>query len=171
MLAYLRECATAGNTRRWVRNYAGTNSQTGNPTGLIYKTTVDYETPDVVWQPPVTNDAFELKDGTTLPLKFKLFTQGGDLITDMKDVFMMVHEGPGIGTPVEGAAWWLGDGVDNLRFDPYEFYYIANFQTKNFSLSDGATYTAVVHDGCTNEVLGTIEFVISLSKGTGRGNR
>jgi hypothetical protein len=149
-----------------VRNYAGTNSQTGNPTGLIYKTTVDYEVPDVVWQPPITNDAFELKDGTTLPLKFKLYKQDGTLITDMQDVSMKV-EGPA----GEVATWSLGDGVDNLRFDPYEFYYIANFQTKNFNLTDGATYTAVVYDGCTNEALGEISFMLSTANGTGRGNK
>ena len=138
-----------------------------NPTGLIYEATVNYEVPDVVWQPPVTNDAFELKDGTTLPLKFKLYQQDGTLITSMQNVYMMVH-GPGLG---DGVRWDLGDGVDSLRFDYCEYYYITNFQTRNYELMDEAWYTAVVHDGCTGQILGYIEFMVSTSKGAGRGNK
>jgi len=141
------------------------------PMGLLFLLHLDYEVPDVIWQPPITNDAFELKDGTTLPLKFKLYTQDRTLITDMKNVFMMVHEGPGIGDPVPGATWMLGDGVENLRFNPCEYYYIANFQTRDYELMDEAWYTAVVHDGCTGQILGYIEFMVSTSKGTGRGNK
>jgi hypothetical protein len=138
------------------------------PMGLLFLLDLDYEVPDVVWQPPVTNDAFELKDGTTLPLKFKLYMQDGTLITSMQNVYMMVH-GQGLD---DGVMWDLGDGVDSLRFDYCEYYYIANFQTRNYELVDDATYTAVVHDGCTDEILEeSIPFVLSTSKGTGRGNK
>jgi hypothetical protein len=141
------------------------------PMGLLFLLDLDYEVPDVMWQPPVTNDAFELKDGTTLPLKFKLYMQDGTLITSMQNVYMMVH-GPSDGGLGPGIVRWdLGDGVDSLRFDYCEYYYIANFQTRNYGLTDGATYTAVVHDGCTDEILGTIAFAVSTSSGTGRGNK
>ena len=48
--------------------------------------------------------------------------------------------------------------------------YIANFQTNKKGLVDG-DYTAVVHDGCTEEVLGYIEFELSSRKNTNRGNK
>lgn len=147
-----------------VRNYAqGGGIPTSNPTGLLYKATVDYEVPDVVWQPPITNLDFALQDGTTLPLKFKLYQQDGTLITNVQDVYLTVELD---GTVVE--TWNLGDGIESLRWN--EDYYIANFQTRNYNLVDGATYTAVVHDGCTGDMLGLFDFVLDTSKGTGRGN-
>jgi hypothetical protein len=151
-----------------VRNYgvAGSTAE-GNPTGLIYATSVNFEYPEAIWQPPITNDAFELKDGTTLPIKFKLYTQEGALITTVQNVDLVVYDTSG----TEVVAWFLGDGVDNLRFDSYEFYYIANFQTKNYDLVDGAEYTAKVLDECTGDVLGVITFSVSTSNGTGRGNK
>jgi len=141
-----------------------------NPAGLIFKATVDYELPEIVWQPPLTNDSFELKDGTTMPFKFKLYTQAGDLIIDQMNIYMKIF-GPsdgGIGSEV--AAFWPGEGGDFLRFDLYEFYYIGNFHTKDYGLTEGATYTAVVYDGCTDDVLGTYTFVVSAGKGN-RGNK
>ena len=141
-----------------------------NPTGLIFKATVNYELPDVVWQPPLTNESFELKDGTTMPFKFKLHTQVGDLIIDQMNVYLKVF-GPsdgGIGDEV--AAFWPGEGGDFLRFDLYESYYIGNFRTKDYGLTDGETYTAVVFDACTDEVLGTYTFLVSAGKGN-RANK
>ena len=38
--------------------------------GLLFSVELDYEVPDVVWQPPITNDAFELKDGTKYEATF-----------------------------------------------------------------------------------------------------
>lgn len=157
-----------------VRNYSGSDSPTANPTGLLYKVTVNYEVPDVVWQPPITNDAFELKDGTTLPLKFKLYEQGEDgaLITDQQDVYLAVYAGgcgTELGEPI--VTWTLGSGVESLRFDPYEYYYIANFQTKSYDLVSGAVYRAVVYDACADEALGCIEFAVNTVAGTGRGNK
>lgn len=151
-----------------VRNYGidGSTAE-GNPTGLIYATSVNFEYPDAIWQPPITNDAFELKDGTTLPIKFKLYTQEGVLLTAVQNVELVVYDSSG----AEVAAWVLGDGVDNMRFDTTEFYYIANFQTKNYDLVDGAEYTAQVFDECTGDVLGVIFFSVSTSSGTGRGNK
>lgn len=148
--------------------YGGNYNQ--NPAGLIFKAMVDYELPDVVWQPPLTNESFELKDGTTMPFKFKLYTQAGDLIIDQMDIYLKIF-GPsdgGIGSEV--VAFWPGGGSDFLRFDLYEFYYIGNFHTKDYGLTEGETYTAVVFDGCTDDVLETYPFVVSAGKGN-RGNK
>lgn len=149
----------------------GVSIDHNNSTGVIFIVTIKYKLPDVIWQPPVTNqDDFPLKDGTTLPLKFKLFKQDGTLITDEMDVYMTVHQGINTGGALIDA-WHLGDGIDYLRFDYTEYHYIANFHTKNYELIDGQTYTAFVHDGCTGDVLGSVDFTISTSTGTGRGKQ
>jgi hypothetical protein len=140
-----------------------------NPTGLIYKTTsITYKVPDVVWLPPVTNDEFGLQYGTTVPLKFQLVKDGTPLTTEENVQLQIVNNLPN-SEPV--VTWSLGDGVDNLRFDPYESCYIANFQTKNFTLVDQNDYTARVVDGCSGTQLGSIGFMVDYAKGTGRGRR
>ena len=156
-----------------VRNYAGSNSPTGNPTGLIYKAMINYEIPDVVWQPPVTNEGFVLKNGTTLPLKFKLYQQDGTLITEEKSVIVEVYyKAPGATMPTLVTSWELGPGVDNLRFDPYEYYYIANVKTKELGLADGVYY-AVVFDGCADslQLEKPIEFKVSSEQPANRSNK
>ncbi len=151
-----------------VRNYAGENSPTSNPTGLVYKSAaVSYSLPDVIWLPPITNADFALQDGTTLPIKFRL-SQGMTLITDMQGVNVAVVYGDGPGGDAI-RTYSLGDGVEFLRFDAVENYYIANFKTKDFGLADGM-YTAVVRDNCSGEVLGYWPFTLSTASGTGRGN-
>ena len=144
----------------------GISIGTNGPTGVVFSLELNYEVPDVVWQPPVTNADFALKDGTTLPLKFKLYMQDGTLITDMQDVYMTVS-----GTGLDGLSWPLGDGIDSLRWNDDEYYYIANFQTRNYTLTEGGTYTAVVHDGCTGEDLGSIEFVLNAKAGRGNSGK
>ena len=133
------------------------------PMGLLFLLELNYEVPDVVWQPPVTNlEDFVLQDGTTLPLKFKLYLQDGTLITGVQTVHMTVE---GMGFDHE---FCLGDGRDMLRFDPYEYYYIANFHTRDFELPEG-DYIAAVRDDCSGEILGSVPFYLSPAKGTGRG--
>ena len=116
----------------------------------------------------MTNADFVLQDGTTLPLKFKLYNQDGTPIPDMQNIYLTVDtmDEP----PVEVSRWDLGDSIGSLRFDDAEYYYIANFQTRNYDLTDGVTYNAVVHDGCTGEILGSISFILDIAKGAGRGN-
>ncbi|TEU13245.1 MAG: hypothetical protein E3J21_19100 [Anaerolineales bacterium] len=145
------------------------------PMGLLFLLDLDYEVPDVMWQPPLTNADFALQDGTTMPLKFKLKMQDGTLITDMQGVYLVVH-GPTVG-PGEPGAWGagfvtynLGEGIESLRFDPCEYYYIANFRTKDFPLESGKWYTAVVHDSCTGQALGHYTFMVDEARGTARGN-
>lgn len=129
------------------------------PTGTIFSLTLDYELPDVVWEPPVTNlESSARKNGSTLPLKFRFYTQDGKLIKKPQQVYLAVHEG--VFTEELGeivAEWYLGNSVRNMRFSKGNGQYIANFQTNKMNLDDGP-YTAVVHDGCTDEVLGYVEF-------------
>lgn len=116
----------------------------------------------VNWLPPVTNADFELKDGTTLPLKFQLFDNSG-LVCSEQSVSLEVT-GPESFTPI---IFQLGEGVENLRWDADECYYIANLQTKVGNWPEGP-YTATVDvDGI---VIGTKTFNLSPGKGVGRGN-
>jgi hypothetical protein len=156
-----------------VRNYAQSGgTPSSNPTGLIYALTVDYELPDVVFQPPVTNANFKLQIGTTLPLKFKFYRQDGTLMTDAKDVILEVWEGSCNGMGGLVAGWELGDGVEYLRFDEFEFYYIANFKTKDYDELGEGSYQAIVRDGCSYEtILGCFSFEITASKKANRGNK
>ena len=127
------------------------------PTATIFSLTLNYELPDVVWQPPVTNSGIR-KNGSTLPLKFRFYTQDGKLIKQVQYVTLAVHEG-GIADPLGNkvAEWKLGNSVRNMRFSKGNGQYIVNFQTNKMNLVDGP-YTAVVNDGCTDEVLGSIMF-------------
>jgi len=140
-------------------------------TGVVFSMKLDYELPDVVWQPPVIHSNFALKNGSTLPLKFKLYTQDGVLITNKQEIYLAIHKGTFVeplGDIVAG--WVLGKSVKYLKFAKGAGQYIANFQTKKMGLEDG-WYTAVVHDGCTEEALGYIDFELSSQKKTNRGNR
>jgi len=137
-----------------------TIGEPNGPTGVIFSLTLDYELPHVVWQPPVSNlGPSGRKNGSTLPLKFRFYTQDGKLIKQPQQVYLAVHEGgyaDELGDIV--AEWNLGNSVRNMRFSKGNGQYIANFQTqKEVDLHDG-WYTAVVHDGCTGEALGHMDF-------------
>jgi hypothetical protein len=149
----------------------GISISRNGPTGVIFSITLDYEIPNVMWKPPITNpESFFLKDGTSLPLKFNLVTSGGTLITEPKNVYLAVYremsEG---GELIED--WHLGEGIDNLRFGNPN--YIAIFKTKSHDLLVGESYkyTAYVQDGCTGLVLGSVSFKISNLSGTNRGQQ
>jgi hypothetical protein len=134
------------------------------PTATIFSLTLIYDLPEVDWRPPLTDSGFVRKNGSTLPLKFRFYTQTGKLIKKMQNVYLAVHEG-GLTEPLGDTVtqWTLGNSVRHLRFSKGDGQYIANFQTQKMDLDDGV-YTAAVHDGCTDKVLGTIEFELVGSK-------
>jgi hypothetical protein len=137
------------------------------PTGVIFSLTLDYELPDVVWEPPVSNlESSGRKNGSTLPLKFRLYGQNGKLMKQPQQVYLAVHEGSYTDTNEDGLPdlgetvieWNLGNSVRNMRFSKGNGQYIANFQTQKEENLDDGWYTAVVHDVCSDEMLGYIEF-------------
>ncbi len=156
-----------------VHNGTSTSGSRNGPTGVIFSITLEYEIPNVMWKPPITNSqSFYLKDGTSLPLKFQLFANNGTLITEPKNVSLAVHREMGEGGELI-EDWHLGEGIDNMRFDSSESNYIAVFKTKSYDLLVGESYkyTAFVQDGCTGLVLGSVSFKISNLSGTNRGKK
>jgi hypothetical protein len=137
------------------------------PTGVIFTLKLNYLLPKVVWQRPVTNSDFDLQYGTTVPLKFKLYTQDDVLINEVRQIKLAVIDH----ADASVEEWTLGDSVDFLRFEPSDFSYIVNFQTRKYNLADGATYTAKVLDSCSDEELGSVEFTVDFTRGTGKGNK
>jgi hypothetical protein len=138
-----------------------------NPTGLIYSVTYNYTIPEVLWRPPITTSAHPiLKNGRTLPIKFKLINEDGTPITERQDIYLTI-QGPGDSDQVI-ARFNPGFGCRSLRFCPRSYQYHANFKTKRHFLRNGATYTVYVHDGCTDEVLGSKEFTVEKKKGNGK---
>ncbi|UCG10375.1 MAG: LamG domain-containing protein [Dehalococcoidia bacterium] len=118
-------------------------------------------TPDAVsWLPPVSNDDFVLKDGTTLPLKFQIF-DGDVLVTSPQWVSVEISGPDGF----EIKTYMLGDGVGNLMWNADGAYYIANLKTKVGTWPTG-TYTATVEGIVTD----TIDFELSADEGVNRGN-
>lgn len=116
----------------------------------------------VEWLPPVSNmEEFVLQNGTTLPLKFRLINEDGNVVEEiLEDISLKIED-------VE--TWELGEGGDSLRFDNDDYHYNSNFHTRNYdNLEDGETYTANVYHA-DGYVLGSISFEISISRGVGRG--
>jgi hypothetical protein len=140
-------------------NCGGSSIIPNGPTATIFALKLDYELPDVEWQPPVTNLDSGRKNGSTLPLKFRLYTQNGKLIKKGQYVTLAVHEGKLTEQPGPVVKdWTLGNSVQHLRFSKGNGQYIANFQTQKVEDLEDGFYTASVHDGCTEKVLGHIEF-------------
>ncbi len=85
------------------------------------------------WRPPLSNERFVLKNGATLPIKFKYTAAGTVTLT--------------VSGPAGFSRTWTADkGRDALRYDSVKGNYIANFHTKGLNLSEGE-YTVSVYDG------------------------
>ena len=147
---------------RYIQIEATLQITAGDESPILYDLTIEpfYEARfDVVWLPPLTNDGFALQDGTTLPIKFQLLDEDGELINEMVEgIYLRVED-------VE--TWTLGSGNDDLRYDEKDYQYVANFHTRNYGLADGI-YEAVVYDA--NEVaLGRYQFELRSEQGVSRG--
>jgi len=133
---------------------------TPNPAGLIYNAVITYDLPDVVWRPPIVNTKRAIvKNGTTLPIKFRLRNTSG-LIRTGQNVYLLIT-----GPQGEVARFTRGHGSNGLRFARGNGQYIANFHTKRYGLQTGVAYTVSVNDGCTGQALGSLTIQV-FGKGT-----
>ncbi len=142
---------------------------TPNPAGVIYNAVITYDLPDVVWRPPIVNTRRAIvKNGTTLPIKFRLQDASGIMHT-AQNIYLSIS-----GPDGEVAHFALGHGGDSLRFAQGNGQYHANFHTKRFDLQTGVQYTVSVKDGCTGDSLGSLTIQVfgkgSHKNGNGNGN-
>jgi len=128
------------------------------PVGLVFSLQIDYETPNVDWKAPIAKEHFKVPGNGAAPIRFALTTPDGRDIPNALGVYLAVY-GPSADEtwgPLV-ARWDLGEGPENLRFHKT---YMALLQARKYPLQDGATYTAVVRDACTNDVLGSVQFTV-----------
>ena len=93
--------------------------------------------------PSTTMDKFNLKDGSTLPIKFRASNSTTDefIYDDTVNVTITNSTGHLI------AFFTNGTGTDSVRINSTEEQYIVNFHTKNYDLNVGETYTIHVTFG------------------------
>lgn len=107
------------------------------------------------WRPPLSNEKYVLKNGSTLPIKFKLAATGTVALT---------VSGPG----GFSYTWTADKGRNALRYDAAEGNYIANFHTRDFNLAKGE-YTVSVYDGPILVASKTFSVVSKPSRGKAFG--
>lgn len=136
------------------------------------KLVVDYTPPpiSVQWLEPLNHsNTFILQDGTTLPIKFSFidWATGQPKQSLESGVYLQI-----VDTKTEEvlATYPLGDGRESLRWNELEYYYIANFQTKNYLLKPDNFYEAVVRNS-NEKKLGSVSFLVDPSKGISRGRQ
>ncbi len=120
-----------------------------------------------VFEPPITNDDFRLKNGRTLPIKFHLVDAEDDPIGEERNMRLEVS-GPDPGGAPVTYTFALAD--ETLRYDEMAEppHYVANFHTRRYPVMDGSEYTATVfEDGVP---VGSIVFEVHATHGSGRGN-
>jgi hypothetical protein len=135
-----------------------------NPAGLIYSAVITYDVPDVVWRPPILGTKRTIvKNGTTLPIKFRLRDAAGRMRTP-QNIYLSIT-GPYLSeTDIvpEVVRFTRGKGGKVLRFSRGNGEYKANFQTKLYDLKTdpGLYYKISVNDGCTDETLAFTKFKV-----------
>ena len=106
------------------------------------------------WLPPITNADFELKDGSTLPIKFRLCS-AGDFSNEIEVTVMGTDDNTD----------WFSKSFTPI-YDAETDEYIVVFHTKDYELAVG-NYTVVVsRGGCE---LDTFPFYLDVK--ANRGNR
>lgn len=122
----------------------------------------------VIFEPPVINNHFELKIDSTVPIKFHLVKSDGSMDSQLHPYVVLEVIGPNSQGVTVTYAFKLSDGT--LRFDnnlrlPH---YIANFATRSYPVQPLGWYTArVVEQGA---ILGSITFQADTAPGTSRSN-
>ena len=101
------------------------------------------------WLPPIVNADFELQDGTTLPIKFRL-CEPGDFSADILVTIVTPESGSIQLTPT---------------YDADENHYIVVFHTRNYDLTEGNYEVIVTRGGCE-----LVSYPFYLAPKASRGN-
>lgn len=120
-----------------------------------------------IFEPPITNDKFVLRDGSTVPIKFHLVDGEGIPFTEERSVDLEVIGPAPDGLPAS-YVFDLSDGT--LRYDDAEDppHYVTNFSTRRYPVMDGGEYVAIVYEN--GLPIGSIGFVVAAAPGSGQGN-
>jgi len=112
---------------------------------------------NVSFLPPIINsDIFNLKNGTTLPIKFTArdYVTGEFVNDDRVNVTITNSTGHLI------TYFTNGTGTDSVRIDTEEEQYITNFHTKDYDLNVGETYAVTVTFGEPDSLRDMILFTL-----------
>ena len=125
---------------------------------------------NITFLPPITTmDQYNLKDGSTLPIKFT----ARDSTTDE-----FIYD-PTVNVTITNSTGHLvtyftyGTGTDSVRINSEEEQYIANFHTKDYAINIGETYSVTVTFGEPDSLMGydiTYFTLIEGGKAKGKGN-
>jgi len=125
---------------------------------------------NITFLPPITTmDQFNLTDGSTLPIKFTARNSTTDefIYDDTVTVTLTNSTGHLI------TYFTNGTGTDSVRINSTEEQYIANFQTKDYAINIGETYSVTVTFGEPDSLRGfdiTYFTLIEGGKAKGKGN-
>ena len=147
--------------------YDGISTQGGKIDRYVVGADNSFPANTAVYEPPITNDNFALRDGTTVPIKFHLVDAEDNPIDEERGVQLDVS-GPDPGGAPVTHVFEVAD--QTLRYDETAEppHYVANFHTRQYPVMDGNEYTATVYeDGVP---IGGIMFIVDATHGSGRGN-
>jgi len=125
---------------------------------------------NIYFLPPITTlDQFNLTDGSTLPIKFTTRDEDTDefIYDDSVKVTITNSTGHLI------TYFTYGTGTGSVRINSTEEQYIANFQTKDYAINIGETYSVTVTFGEPDSLRGydiTYFTLIEGGKAKGKGN-
>ena len=141
-----------------IRNYG--SRPTSNPTGLIYRSDFNYQLPGVSWTAPSGAQPLLVEAGANLRIRFQLTGQGGVMLRTFQPVVLKIH-GPSTSTEVGPvvAQWDPSSTTSGLKFNTINSMYTTVFQTRKYNLVP-EDYTIIVHDECSDEVLGMYKITI-----------
>jgi len=121
---------------------------------------------DITFLPPIiTKDQYNLKDGSTLPIKFTARNNTTDefIYDDTVNVSITNSTGHLI------TYFTHGKGTDSVRINSEEEQYIVNFHSKNYDLNVGETYSITVTFGEQDSLRGyEITYFTLVDKGKGK---
>jgi len=121
---------------------------------------------DITFLPPIiTKDQYNLKDGSTLPIKFTARNNTTDefIYDDTVNVSITNSTGHLI------TYFTHGKGTDSVRINSEEEQYIVNFHSKNYDLNVGETYSITVTIGEQDSLRGyEITYFTLVDKGKGK---
>ena len=120
---------------------------------------------NIGWLPPMTNqEEFQLRNGSTLPIKFNATNSNNDFVSDITVKVEVINRTTG----AVQQTFVYGEGDDFVRIDtsePSQPHYICNLHTRELGMPPGDYTVKASFNGL---VCGSIDFTL-VSPGVGKG--